>query len=176
MMSEDDRDPGVEVILGYAFATSMGTIYDEGAFSRVAPYIDAIRSRWMVNGDPMGVVHCLTSASSANVELLQTFAQVDMTLEVNGPSTEMLLERDVLRALIGQVNLLVEANATRLLEVLVGDNNAVTEDLAMVEEMLARAVEYPSNWYISALSKREYYEAPLRSLSDKMKVTIKGTK
>lgn len=174
-MSEDHREQGVEMILGFAFATAMGTIRSDGAFSLVAPHIDAIRSRWTLDGDPMGIAKCITSANGANIELLDTAAQVDMTIELGGPTLELLLERDVLRALVGEVNLLVEANASRLLEILL-EHDGFEEETDRVEETLAHAMEYPSSWYISTLNQRTYYEAPLRSLAEKMKVTMEGTR
>lgn len=163
------------LMVGYACEACRAEIEPRGAFARLAPWVDQIHQRWTHNKGPRDYAEAVVAAQEAVSRITDVDSQIDLVVAMNGPTVEDLLERDLIRAMVGQLNTVV---AQRVEELLHGPREVeMSADAAdALTTSMQVALDYPNQWAIDIIRERPYYLEPLAGLEAKLNVpTTKGT-
>lgn len=160
-----------QLLLTFAFETIMAEVTQTKTFSRVAPYIDQVKATWGNSSED--AFDLVTTATGVQRVLYEAWVMVDAMVTQSGPTVELFLERDLINALNGQLNIVVHAKLDVVLTGLLSRGEDDPETL----EALARSIEEipvsVASMCISTVSDRPYYRPVLVDLARKMNVTLK---
>lgn len=153
------------ILATFCFESITATITQTKVHSRVGPHVDRVLETW--GNDPEALSDMIEAAEQVRSMLHDAFQMVEMIIDDQGPSVEMLLERDVLNAINAQLTSTVLAK----LGVVMGEMEPGpdVEVLGRMGDELAASRHMAS---IESVAGKDYYVPVIKALAGKLGIEL----